>query len=202
MSIKVLLAEDMHMVRGALVALLDLEPDIDVVAEVADGNDIVPRALALRPDVAVIDIDLPGTDGLTAAAALRDELPGCRTLILTSLGRPGTFRRALAAGVRGFILKDAPPQQLAQAIRRVEKGERVVDPELAMAAWDSGDNPLTERETEVLRLAADGAEAAEIAARLYLSVGTVRNYLTSSVVKLGARNRLDAVRIAREAGWV
>lgn len=190
------------MVRGALVALLDLEPDIDVVAEVADGNDIVPRALALRPDVAVIDIDLPGTDGLTAAAALRDELPGCRTLILTSLGRPGTFRRALAAGVRGFILKDAPPQQLAQAIRRVEKGERVVDPELAMAAWDSGDNPLTERETEVLRLAADGAEAAEIAARLYLSVGTVRNYLTSSVVKLGARNRLDAVRIAREAGWV
>ncbi|GGZ81883.1 DNA-binding response regulator [Streptomyces echinoruber] len=202
MGIRVLLAEDMHMVRGALVALLNLEDDIEVVAEVSDGDQIVPQALACTPDVAVIDIDLPGTDGLTAAAHLRKVLPECKAMILTSLGRPGTFRRAVSAGVRAFVLKDAPPQQLAQAIRRVQRGERVVDPELAMAAWDSGDNPLTDRETEVLRLAADGAEAAEIARQLFLSVGTVRNYLTSSVVKLGARNRLDAVRIAREAGWV
>ncbi|SEB31142.1 two component transcriptional regulator, LuxR family [Streptomyces misionensis] len=199
---KVLLAEDMHMVRGALVALLRLEPDIEVVAEVADGDKIVPMALVHQPDVAVIDIDLPGVDGLTATAELRRKVPDCQSLILTSLGRPGTFRRALAAGARGFILKDAPPDQLACAIRRVAQGERVVDPELALAAWDSGDNPLTERETEVLKIAGDGADAAEIAGRLFLSVGTVRNYLTAAVTKLGARNRLDAVRIAREAGWV
>ncbi|GAA1272068.1 response regulator transcription factor [Kitasatospora nipponensis] len=202
MIVKVLLAEDMHMVRGALVALLGLEEDIKVVAELANGDEIVPTALQCRPDVAVIDIDLPGTDGLTAAAQLQEAMPECSTLILTSLGRPGTFRRALACGVRGFILKDAPPRELAQAIRRVAQGERVVDPDLMVAAWDSGDNPLTERETEVLRLAADGAEVTEIAGRLFLSVGTVRNYLTSAVVKLNARNRLDAVRIAREAGWV
>lgn len=202
MSIRILLAEDMHMVRGALVALLDLELDIDVVAEVANGNDIVPKTLACRPDVAVIDIDLPGTDGLTAAGELRAELPDCQTLIVTSLGRPGMFRRAVAAGVRGFILKDAPPDQLAQAIRRVQSGERVVDSGLAMAACDSGDSPLTGRESEVLQMAAAGAEAGEIAGRLFLSTGTVRNYLTSSVAKLGARNRLDAVRIARDAGWV
>jgi two-component system, NarL family, response regulator DesR len=202
MTIRVLLAEDMHMVRGALVALLQLEPGIDVVAEVSDGNDIVPTALRSAPDVAVIDIDLPGTDGLTAACRLRAELPNCKVLILTSIARPGTFRRAVRAGVRGFILKDAPPQQLADAVRRVSRGDRVVNPELAMAAWDAGDTPLTDRETEVLQLAAGGAEAEEIAGQLFLSVGTVRNYLTSSVVKLGARNRLDAVRIAREAGWV
>lgn len=202
MAFKVLLAEDMHIVRAALVALLDLEPDIEVVAEVSDGTDIVPAALTSRPDVAVLDIDLPGIDGLTAAGRLREELPSCQTLILTGFGRPGTFRRALAAGVRGFILKDAPPRQLADAIRRVGRGERVVDSNLAMAAWDSGDNPLTEREGGVLRLAADGAEVVEIAARLHLSVGTVRNYLTASVVKLSARNRLDAVRIARDAGWI
>ncbi|MFF3608599.1 response regulator transcription factor [Streptomyces sp. NPDC002463] len=202
MIIRVLLAEDMHMVRGALVALLELEEDIDVIAELANGDEIVPTALEQRPDVAVLDIDLAGMDGLTAAAELRDVLPECQTLILTSLGRPGTFRRALRAGVRGFILKDAPPRQLAQAIRRVAQGERVVDPDLMVAAWDSGDSPLTERETEVLRLAADGAEVAEIAGRLYLSVGTVRNYLTATSVKLNARNRLDAVRIAREAGWL
>ncbi len=202
MTIRVLLAEDMHMVRGALVALLQLEPGIDVVAEVSDGNDIVPTALRSSPDVAVIDIDLPGTDGLTASCRLHAELPACKVLILTSIARPGTFRRAVRAGVRGFILKDAPPQQLADAVRRVARGDRVVNPELAMAAWDAGDTPLTERETEVLQLAAGGAEAEEIAGQLFLSVGTVRNYLTSSVVKLGARNRLDAVRIAREAGWV
>lgn len=200
--IRILLAEDMHMVRGALVALLSLETDIEVLAEVESGDAIVPTALKVRPDVAVIDIDLPGIDGLTAAAKLRDELPACRTLILTSLGRPGTLRRALSARVGGFILKDAPPDQLSEAIRKVAGGQRVVDPQLMLAAWDSEENPLTQRETEVLRLAADGAEVMEIAAQLFLSVGTVRNYLTTIVFKLNARNRVDAIRIARDAGWL
>jgi two-component system response regulator DesR len=200
--IKVLLAEDMHMVRGALVALLDLESDIQVVAEVASGDEIVPTARKCRPDVAVIDIDLPGMDGLTAASQLHEKLPECRTLILTSLGRPGTLRRALSARVGGFILKDAPATELADAIRGVAAGRRVVDGNLALAAWDSGECPLTSREIEVLRLAADGADAVEIAARLFLSAGTVRNYLTTIVSKLNARNRVDAIRLARAAGWV
>jgi len=200
--IKVLLAEDMHMVRGALVALLDLESDIQVVAEVASGDEIMPTARKCRPDVAVIDIDLPGMDGLTAASQLHEKLPECRTLILTSLGRPGTLRRALSARVGGFILKDAPATELADAIRGVAAGRRVVDGHLALAAWDSGECPLTSREVEVLRLAADGADAVEIAARLFLSAGTVRNYLTTIVSKLNARNRVDAIRLARAAGWV
>ncbi|HSV68373.1 MAG TPA: response regulator transcription factor [Mycobacteriales bacterium] len=200
--IKIMLAEDVNMLRGALVALLQLEPDIDVLAEVDSGDDIVPTALKCRPDVAVLDIDLPGIDGLTAAAELYEKLPGCRTLILTSLGRPGNLRRALSAHVSGFILKDAPPDRLAEAIRGVAAGRRVIDPHLALSAWDSGENPLTAREVEVLRLAADGAEAVEIAARLYLSAGTVRNYLTTVVTKLNARNRVDAIRIARESGWL
>lgn len=200
--IRVLLAEDMHMVRGALVALLNLEPDIDVVVEVASGDEIVPTARRTVPDVAVIDIDLPGKDGLTAAAELHAELPACRTLILTSLGRPGTLRRALSARVGGFLLKDASPRELADAIRSVAVGRRVVDSQLALAAWDSTDCPLTARELEVLRLAAGGADTMEIASRLFLSVGTVRNYLTASVSKLNARNRVDAIRIARESGWV
>jgi two-component system response regulator DesR len=200
--IKVLLAEDMHMVRGALVALLDLEPDIQVVAEVASGDQIVPTAQQFGPDVAVIDIDLPGKDGLTAAQELHEKQPDCRTLILTSLGRPGTLRRALSARVGGFLLKDAPPAQLADAIRGVAAGRRVVDGQLALAAWDSTDCPLTPREIEVLRLTAGGANTIEIAAQLYLSVGTVRNYLTTILTKLNARNRVDAIRIATEAGWV
>jgi two-component system, NarL family, response regulator DesR len=200
--IKVLLAEDMHMVRGALVALLNLEPDIEVVADVASGDQIIPTARKHRPDVAVIDIDLPGMDGLTAASELHEQLPGCRTLILTSLGRPGTLRRALSARVGGFILKDAPAAELAEAIRGVAVGRRVVDGQLALAAWDSADCPLTAREIEVLRLAAGGADAVEIASRLFLSAGTVRNYLTMIVSKLNARNRIDAIRIARDAGWV
>jgi two-component system response regulator DesR len=200
--IKVMIAEDVHMVRGALVALLRLESDIEVVAEVAGGDEILPTAKAIRPDVAVIDIDLPGKDGLTAATELREQLPECRTLILTSLGRPGTLRRALAAKVGGFLLKDAPPDKLASAIREVYVGRRVVDSDLALAAWDSADCPLTGREVEVLRLAADGANAVDIAARLYLSAGTVRNYLTTAVTKLNARNRVDAIRIAKEAGWL
>jgi two-component system response regulator DesR len=197
-----MIAEDVHMVRGALVALLQLEPDIEVVAEVAGGNEIMPAAQATRPDVAVIDIDLPGKDGLTVATELHEQLPECRTLILTSLGRPGTLRRALAAKVGGFLLKDAPPDKLASAIREVSVGRRVVDSELALAAWDSADCPLTGREIEVLRLAAGGANAVDIAARLYLSAGTVRNYLTTAVTKLNARNRVDAIRIAKEAGWL
>jgi two-component system response regulator DesR len=200
--IRVLLAEDMHMVRGALVALLVLEPDIDVVAEVAFGTEILPAAMEHRPDVAVIDIDLPGLDGISAAVDLHEQLPACRTLILTSLGRPGTLRRALAARVNGFILKDAPAEKLANAIREVSVGRRVIDGELALAAWDTEECPLTSRELEVLRMTESGADAVDIAARLFLSAGTVRNYLTTIVTKLNARNRVDAIRIARDAGWM
>jgi two-component system response regulator DesR len=200
--IRVLLAEDMHMVRGALVALLNLEHDIEIVCEVENGDDIVPEARRHRPDVAVIDIDLPGTDGLTASANLREELPECHVLILTSMGRPGTLLRAMAAKVDGYLLKDAPPAELASAVRRVSAGMRVVDPQLAVAAWGGQTSPLTERETEVLRLTSKGAEPSEIADRLHLSTGTVRNYLTTITTKLNARNRLDAVLIAQESGWL
>ncbi|MCX5440106.1 MULTISPECIES: DNA-binding response regulator [Streptomyces] len=202
LSVRILLAEDVHMIQGALVALLQLEPDLHVVSTVDRGDTIVAAALESKPDVAVIDIDLPGIDGLTAAAELHERLPSCRTLILTSLGRPGTLRRALSAQVSGFLLKDSPPSQLALAVRSVATGRRVVDPQLALSAWDSPENPLSPRELEVLRLAARGADAAEIAGCLYLSKGTVRNYLTAIVGKLGARNRIDAIRIAEEAGWL
>jgi two-component system, NarL family, response regulator DesR len=202
LSINILLAEDVHMIRGALVALLQLEPDLRVVASVERGDTIVSTALEVRPDVAVIDVDLPGMDGLTAAAELHEQLPSCRSLILTSLGKPGTLRRAMSAHVSGFLLKDSPPDQLASAVRSVARGGRVVDPQLALTAWDYPDNPLSRREMEVLRLAARGADAAEIAGCLYLTKGTVRNYLTSVVGKLGARNRVDAIRIAEEAGWI
>ncbi|MFF2807745.1 DNA-binding response regulator [Streptomyces sp. NPDC058000] len=202
LELKVLLAEDVHMIRGALVALLELEPDLSVVAAVDRGDAILPAALEHRPDVAIIDIDLPGISGLTAAAQLHEELPGCHTLILTSLGRPGTLRRALTARVSGFLLKDAPPDQLAEAVRGVAAGRRVIDPQLALTAWDSQESPLSPRELEVLRLAAQGADAAEIAGLLYLSKGTVRNYLTAIVSKLNARNRIDAMRIAEDAGWI
>ncbi|SCD75360.1 two component transcriptional regulator, LuxR family [Streptomyces sp. DvalAA-14] len=200
--IRILLAEEMHMVRGALVALLDLEEDFHVVAEAERGDEIVPRALKHRPDVAIIDIDLFGNDGLTAAAQLHERLPHCRTLILTSLARSGTLRRALTARVYGYLLKEAPPQELAEAVRRVASGQRTIDPGLALSAWESGDSPLTNRETEVLKVAAEGAEVPEIAKRLHLATGTVRNYLTSAVIKLNARNRVDAIRIARETGWM
>ncbi|MEU8797426.1 response regulator transcription factor [Spirillospora sp. NPDC048819] len=200
--IKVLLADDHHVVRSALAGLLTLEPDITVVAEVDRGDEVLPAARSARPDVAVLDIDMPGLDGLAAAAALHAAAPEIASLILTGHGKPGHLRRALAAGVRGFLLKTAPPEELAAGIRKVAAGERVLDPRLALTAWDSADNPLTPRETDVLRLAADGAEATEIAGRLHLSAGTVRNYLTSVVTKLNARNRTDAARIAREAGWL
>ncbi|MFJ8827581.1 DNA-binding response regulator [Streptomyces sp. NPDC102467] len=200
--IRILLAEDMHMVRGALVALLDLEDDLKVVAELERGDEILGAAREHRPDVAIIDIDLPGLDGLSAAELLHQRLPECRALILTSLGRPGTLRRAMSAHVAGFLLKDAPPSELAQAVRRVVAGQRVIDPQLALAAWGGAESPLTSRETEVLQLAAQGTEPQEIAARLRLSVGTVRNYLTTTVTKLNARNRVDAIRIARDSGWL
>jgi two-component system response regulator DesR len=199
--IKIVLAEDMHMIRGALVALLAFEQDIEVAAEVDNGDDILPSVLRHQPDVAVLDIDLPGMDGLTAADVIHQKLPRCRTLILTSLGRPGNLRRALDAHVSGFIVKDAPPTKLADAIRRVAAGERVIDRQLAFAAWETKTNPLTRREAEVLRMTAEGAQASEIASRLFLSVGTIRNYLTTIVTKLGARNRVDAIRIARDQGW-
>jgi two-component system response regulator DesR len=201
-TLNILLAEDVAMVRGALVALIELEPDLKVVASMENGEDIVPTALKIRPDVAIIDIDLPGLDGLSAAALLHEKLPECRTLILTNLGRAGTLRRALAAHVSGYMLKDAPPEQLATAIRNVAAGRRVIDPQLAISTWDGGQNPLSAREHEVLKLAADGSEPAEIAAKLHLSVGTVRNYLTTIVTKLNARNRVDAIKTAYDAGWL
>ncbi|CAL9653622.1 DNA-binding response regulator [Streptomyces althioticus] len=200
--IRILLAEDMNMVRGALVALLNLEDDLKVVREVERGDEILAAALEAKPDIAIIDIDLPGLDGLSAAVQIHEHLPECRTLILTSLGRPGTLRRALAAQVSGYLLKDDSPKELASAVRRVAAGQRVIDSELALAAWSGLESPLTDRETEVLRLAANGSEAAEIAKELYLTPGTVRNYLTTVVAKLNARNRVDAIRIAREAGWL
>lgn len=190
------------MVRGALVALLGLESDIKVVAEVASGDEILPTALETTPDVAVIDIDLPGVDGLTAAAELATRLPSCRTLILTSLGRPGTVRRALDAKVNGFLLKDAPADKLANAIRSVAAGGRVIDSDLALSAWDTASCPLTPRELDILRLTAAGSNVSDIASELFLSTGTVRNYMATIVTKLNARNRVDAIRIATEAEWL
>jgi two-component system response regulator DesR len=198
----VLIAEDMHILREALVELLAFEDDIEVVAGVATGPEIVPAALAHRPDVAVIDIDLPGQDGIAAAAELRQALPGCRVLILTALTKPGVLRRALGAQVAGFVPKDIRPAELAAAIRTVAAGGRAVDPALALVALETPESPLSRRETEVLRLSATGAQPAEIAERLFLTYGTVRNYLTSAVTKLGARNRVDAIRIATESGWI
>lgn len=200
--IKVLLAEDMHMLRGALVALLELEADIEVVADVASGDAVLPAAHKHRPDVAVLDIDLPLKDGLSVAAELHAELPSCRTLILTNLGKPGTVRRALNAKVNGFMLKDTPADRLANAIREVAVGRRVIDSELALSAWESEDCPLGARELETLRLVAEGNTVEEVAGQLFLSPGTVRNYLTTAVTKLDARNRMDAIRIAREVGWL
>ena len=201
--IRVLLAEDQHLVRGALVLLLGLEADMEVVAEVSSGDEIVPAVLRHEVDVAVLDIQLPGVDGLTAAARVKEHAPDCRVLILTGMGRPGMLRRALRdAEVEGFMVKDAPTGELAASIRQVAAGERVVDPALAAAALTSRPNPLTEQELKVLRLAAEGTEPADIAGRLHLSRGTVRNYLGAIVTKLGARNRLDAVRIAKEADWL
>jgi two-component system response regulator DesR len=200
--IRVLIAEDMHMIRGALVALLTLEHDMEVVAELERGDMIVPTALETHPDVAVLDIDLPGMDGLTAAEQLHQRLPECRALVLTGLSQPGNLLRALKVHVRGFIIKDAPAETLADGVRRVASGERVIDPELVAAALETGSTPLTTREADVLREAERGLPTEQIAVRLSLSPATVRNYLSNAISKVGGRNRIDAIRIARNAGWL
>ncbi|HEX3487961.1 MAG TPA: response regulator transcription factor [Streptosporangiaceae bacterium] len=200
--IRVLVAEDMRILRDTLVSVLNLEDDMKVVAQVADGTGVMPAALAERPDLAVLDIDMPGLDGLSAAAELHERMPGCRVVILTVLGRPGQLRQALAAHVSGFLVKDAPADQLIDVLRRVAGGERVIDPKLALATLEMAESPLSPREADVLRRCAAGAEPAEIAAEMFLSQGTVRNYLASAVTKVGGRNRIDAVRIATEAGWL
>lgn len=201
-AIRVLVAEDMRILRDTLVAVLNLEPDVEVIAEVANGEAIVPAAEKAHPDVAVVDIDLPGIDGLTAAAELHERCPRCAVLILTVLGNPGNLRRALAAHVAGFLPKDTPADNLVDAVRSVAAGRRIFDQELTLAALEVPGSPLSPREAEVLRRFAGGAGPGEIAAALYLSYGTVRNYLASAVTKLSARNRVDAVRIAAEAGWL
>ncbi|WP_435604154.1 response regulator transcription factor [Streptomyces sp. bgisy130] len=200
--IRVLLAEDQSMVREALAALLSLEDDLEVVAQAARGDEVLPAARAHTVDVALLDIEMPGMNGLDAAAALRDALPTVKTVILTTFGRPGYLRRAMEAGADAFLVKDAPAARLADAIRRVLRGERVIDPALAAAALADGASPLTGREREVLLTAADGATNAEIAAALQLSAGTVRNYLSTAIQKTGARNRAEAVRTARDKGWL
>jgi two-component system response regulator DesR len=200
--IRVLLAEDQAMVRGALAALLEMEGDIEIVTQVGRADEVVGQALATQPDVALLDIEMPGGDGLEAAARLRQALPSCRTLILTTFGRPGYLRRAMESGAVGFLLKDAPATQLATAIRRAVAGERIVDPALASAALSDGNNPLTERERETLAAASHGASIAEIAAALVLSEGTVRNYLSTAIQKLGAQNRVEAAHIAEQKGWL
>jgi len=200
--IRVLVAEDQAMVRGALRALLGLEADIAVVAEAARGDEVVAAALDARPDVALLDIEMPGLDGISAAAALRTALPECRSLILTTFGKPGYLRRAMESGTYGFLLKDAPPHELALAIRRTARGERVVDPGLAALALSEGASPLTERERQVLAATDRGAGIDEIARTLFLSRGTVRNHLSSAIQKLNARNRAEAARTAESKGWL
>lgn len=200
--IRVLLAEDQSLVRGALTALLTLEGDIEVVAEVARGDEILAAAERVRPDVALLDIELPGADGLSVAAVLHDRLPDVRVIILTTFGRPGYLRRAMEAGAIGYVLKDAPASTLATAIRRATEGKRTVDPTLAVTALSEGGNPLTEREREVLAVSREVATIAEIADRLFLSEGTVRNHLSAGIQKVEAHNRAEAVRIAEQKGWL
>ncbi|MFF4404167.1 response regulator transcription factor [Streptomyces sp. NPDC001262] len=201
-QIRVLLAEDQSMVREALAALLGLEDDIDVVVQVARGDEVLDAAKATPVDVALLDIEMPGMTGLEAAAVLRRELPALKVVILTTFGRPGYLRRAMESGADAFLVKDAPAARLADALRRVLRGERVIDPTLAAAALADGANPLTDRERAVLTASADGSTNAELAARLHLSNGTVRNYLSTAIQKTGARNRAEAVRIARDKGWL
>jgi two-component system response regulator DesR len=200
--IRVLLAEDQAMVRGAIASLLELEGDIEVVAQVDSGPAAVAEARMLKPDVALLDIEMAGGDGLTAAAQFRRELPDCRVVILTTFGRPGFLRRAMESGAFGFVLKDAPATQLARTVRQVHAGERVIDPALAADALSEGESPLTPREQEMLRAARTHATVSEIAGDVWLSSGTVRNYLSSAMQKLGARTRAEAVRIAEEKGWL
>jgi two-component system response regulator DesR len=200
--IRILLADDQHLVRGALAALLSLEQDLEVVGEVGRGDEVLQQVRALRPDVVLLDVEMPGLDGLAAASVLATEAPQTRVLIVTTFGRPGFLRRAMESGALGFVVKDAPAEQLADAVRRVARGERVVDPALAAQTLAEGTSPLTGRERDVLTAARDGATVADIAAKLVLSEGTVRNYLSSAISKTGARNRVEALRLADERGWL
>ena len=202
LSIRVVLAEDQAMVLGALSALLELEPDITVVAKTPNGREALDAVRRLAPDVLVTDIEMPLVTGLELAASLRANFPAVRTIILTTFARPGYLRRAMDAGARGYLLKDRPAAELADAVRRVHRGLRVVDPALAAEAWNAELDPLTDRERQILQLAGDGRSSTEIAAGLHLSEGTVRNYLSEAIAKLGASNRIDAARIARAKGWL
>ncbi|MEU0143619.1 response regulator transcription factor [Streptomyces albidoflavus] len=201
-SVRVLLAEDQGMMRGALALLLGMEPDLEVVAQVGSGDEVLSAALEQRPDVALLDIEMPGLSGLEAAALLRDQLPACRVVMVTTFGRPGYLRRAMDAGAAGFVVKDGPVDELAEAVRRVLRGETVIDPALAAAALSAGPNPLTRRERDALNASADGATVADIAVRLRLSESTVRNYLSAAIGKTSTRNRMEAVREARRQGWL
>ena len=200
--IRLLIADDQALVRGALSALLGLEADIEVVAEVGRGDEVVDAALRTLPDVALLDIEMPGMDGIAAASALRAAVPACRALIVTTFGRPGYLTRAMRAGAAGFVVKDTPAAQLADAVRRVAQGLRVVAPALEADSLAQGESPLTGRETDVLAAARTGGSIADIAGSLHLSEGTVRNHLSSAIGKTGARNRADAVRVADENGWL
>lgn len=200
--IRLLLADDQALVRGALASLLELESDLQVVAQVGRGDDVVRAAMAANAQVALLDVQMPGLDGIAAAAALRERMPSCRSLIVTTFGRPGYLRRALEAGAFGFLVKDTPSEQLADAVRRVHAGMRVVDPLLAAESLAMGESPLTSRETEVLTVARKGGTVTDIARELHLSQGTVRNHLSSAIGKTGARNRSDAAAIASENGWL
>jgi two-component system, NarL family, response regulator DesR len=201
-AIRVLLADDQHLVRGALAALLSLEEDLEVVGQVGRGDEVADAVLRLSPDVVLMDVEMPGIDGLAAAAAVREARPATKVLIVTTFGRAGYLRRAMESGALGFVVKDAPPDALADAVRRVARGERVVDPTLAASTLARGPSPLTGRERDVLVAARDGATVADIAQRLFLSEGTVRNYLSAAIAKTGARNRLEALRTAEDSGWL
>jgi len=200
--IRVLLADDQALVRGALAAMLGLEPDIEVVAQVSAADEVLPAARETRPDVALLDVQMPGRDGITAAAELHRELPTCRIVVCTTFGRPGYLSRAMAAGAAGFVVKDAPPEQLVDAVRRVHAGLRVVDPALAAESLATGQSPLTDRERDVLRVASGGGTIADVARELVLSQGTVRNHLSAAIGKTGARTRAEAARLAEERGWL
>jgi two-component system, NarL family, response regulator DesR len=200
--IRLLLADDQHLVRGALAALLDLEDDLDVVGEVSRGDEVLPAVCRLRPDVLLLDVEMPGLDGLAVAATVATEAPDVRTMIVTTFGRAGYLRRAMEAGALGFVVKDMPADALADAVRRVSRGERVVDPALAAATLAGGTSPLTGRERDVLVASRGGATVADIAGRLFLTEGTVRNYLSSAIAKTGSRNRAEALRRADDRGWL
>lgn len=200
--IRLLIADDQALVRGALAALLQLEDDLEIVAEVSSGDEVVAAALAATPDVALLDVEMPRVDGLAAARLLRTAVPTCRVLMVTTFGRPGYLKQAMAAGASGFVVKDTPARQLADAVRRVHQGLRVVDPTLAAESLAQGDSPLTGREADVLQAARDGGTVADIAGALVLSEGTVRNHLSSAIGKTGARTRAEAVRVAIDHGWL